>query len=65
MARMFIEGRIGQVDTPREGVRKLMLELDAEAAKDNHRVVGDVTISEIKHPIMGTIVRLEADVVPK
>lgn len=65
MARMFVEGRIGQLDSPREGVRKLMLELDAEAAKDGQRVVGDVEISEVDRPLIpGQVIRLEADVVP-
>jgi hypothetical protein len=60
---MYVEGRVGR-DGVRSAVQILMAELDGEAAKNRHRVVGDVTISEEQSPFLGTILRLEADVVP-
>ena len=65
MARMFVEGRVGSFDTVRQAAQKLMADLDSEAANAGHRVVGDVTISEVDHPVVsGTVLRLEADVEP-
>ena len=64
MARMFVEGRKGTYDSVRTACSMLMRELDDEAAKNGHRVVGDVTIIEVENAIAGHCLRLEADVVP-
>jgi hypothetical protein len=63
MPRMFVEGRVGR-DGIRNGVQILMRDLDDEARKNGHRVVGDVTILSEENQLLGTILRLEADVEP-
>ena len=63
MPRMYVEGRVGQ-DGPRSAVQILMRELDDEAGKQGHRVIGDVTIYEEQNILLGTVLRLEADVEP-
>lgn len=64
MPRMFVEGVIGYNDSPRMAAHILMKELDEEAAKVKHRVIGDVQIFESDTTKPGARMRLEADVVP-
>lgn len=64
MPRMYVEGRVGTYDSPRNAAQFLMRELDDEAAKAGMRVVGDVTIAEGESVFAGRILRLEADVEP-
>jgi hypothetical protein len=63
MPRMYVEGRVGQ-DGPRAAAHYLMSELDDEARKNGHRVIGDVTIYSEDNRLLGTVLRLEADVEP-
>lgn len=65
MPRMFVEQKCPASETPRAAVTRLMHELDEAAAKEGHRVVGDVTIMEYDSPLELTHhLRLEADVEP-
>ena len=66
MARMFVEGVIGALDSDRDGAQKLMRELDDVAAAEGMAVAGDVEISEVDSPLVpGRVIRLEADVVTR
>lgn len=65
MPRMFVEGEIAYGESPRAAAHRLMKTLDDEAAKEGHRVTGDVTIGEYPPATFGIItLRLEADVTP-
>lgn len=65
MPRMFVEDQLGDWESPRMGVQRLMRELDDHAAREGHRVDGDVTIQQFARDAWGRQgLRLEADVIP-
>jgi hypothetical protein len=57
---VFVEGYRGRYDTWGDAVQKLMRDLDEEAAKHGQAIVGEVTISEFEHTLMGACIRLDA-----
>ena len=65
--RMFIEGEFTDDEGIRMAARRLMVELDNEAAKVGMAVVGDVEISASKPSLFAVprTMRLEADVVTR
>jgi hypothetical protein len=67
MARMFVEGDVAPRESDRMAMRRLMAELDAEAAKNGVAVVGDVSIYETERSpfAIARRLRLEADVVTR
>jgi len=66
MPRMFVEDNPVNGESPRGVVSRLMRALDDEAAKQGHRVAGDVAILQYPASVFEPApkVRLEADVVP-
>jgi len=66
MPRMFVEDHPVNGETPRAVVQRLMAALDTEAAKQGHRVAGDVSILQYPESVFEPVpkVRLEADVIP-
>jgi hypothetical protein len=65
---MFVEGEWNDAtEQPRTAARRLMRELDDEAARNGMRVVGDVAIavSETSLFAVPRRMRLEADVVTR
>ena len=56
----FIEGRRGSSDSFGDACAKLMRDLDEEVAQYGEAVVGDVEVSEVEHPIMGKLIRIDA-----
>jgi hypothetical protein len=63
---MFVEDTPTATETPRALVSRLMAELDDRAAREGHRVAGDVTILEYPKSVFefAPKIRLEADVQP-
>lgn len=64
MPRMFAEAQVVSSSSLRDTVQRLMRELDDVAAREGHRVVGEVTILEGQRSRLdiGRTVRVEADV---
>lgn len=61
--RMFVEGDIAYGESPRMAAQRLMRSLDEAAAKDGHRVSGQVRIEQFEASGFGvSSLRLEADV---
>lgn len=66
MARMFVEGVVGSLDSDSEAAQILMRELDDEATREGMAVSGDVEISEVESALVaGRVLRLEAEVEPR
>ena len=67
MPRMFVEGEFTDREGVRMAARRLMAELDKEAAKNGVRVEGDVSIATSEPSIFAVprTMRLEADVVTR
>ncbi len=61
----YIEGRWGSSDSYSDACQKLMRELDEEVAQYGEAVVGDVEISDVQHPIMGPLIRIDAKTEPR
>jgi hypothetical protein len=55
----FIEGYQGSSDSFGDACQKLMRDLDEEVAQYGEAVVGDVEISQVEHPLMGTLIRID------
>ena len=64
MKRMYVEAPVFTDATDRDAVAYLMRQLDDEAAKQGHRVVGQVSVLEGPPGAFTKIMRLEADVEP-
>jgi hypothetical protein len=56
----FIEGYQGSSDSFGDACQMLMRDLDEEVAQYGEAVVGDVEISQVEHPLMGTLIRIDA-----
>ena len=61
----YIEGRQGSSDSFGDACQKLLRDLDEEVAQYGEAVVGDVEISEVEHPIMGKLIRIDAKTEPR
>jgi hypothetical protein len=65
--RMFVEGEFSAPESERMAARRLMRELDDEAARNGVAVTGDVTIMASEPSLFAAprTMRLEADVVSR
>lgn len=60
--RLYVEGQVG--GDPAAAAYRLTQDLDDEARQRGYHVAGDVTVATYEHPLLGWMLRVEADVDP-